>query len=345
MGSTPKRLQEIPMWAKVSPAVFLLVALSWAHWYFVLHDPSLLPTVQRLFFLPLFMASLLFGLKGGLGCAVLLSLNCLPGLMDIGPAVYDSMDLMTHLGLLFLTGIFTGALVDRERRETGRRRKREEMILMGEAAASVAHELKTPLVAIGGFALRMQRDLGDDHPHAEKLRIIVDQVAHMENMLRDMLYFTRPLELNLKTQAIGPLVQEAIALCSAVAEKAGVRLTTDIPDNPDLQPSIDRARVLQVVINLLQNAVQASSPGDEVSVSMKTTSSKVKLRVHDQGAGVTQERLEKIFNPFYTTKQRGTGLGLAISRRIVEAHGGDIKVNSGHGKGSTFEVVLPISQG
>lgn len=334
---------EIPLWVKVTPVVGLMVALSWAHYYLGYHDPHLLPVVQRLFFLPLFMASLLFGLAGGVVCAALLSLNCIPWVFQPDPVFCSRMDLALHLGLLFLTGIITGALVDRERREARNQRRREEMAMMGEAAAAVAHELKTPLVAIGGFALRMQRDLPPDHPNAEKLRIIVDQVSHMEKLLRDMLDFTRPLVLKREPQAMGVLVQEALALTSEAARRAGVDLVADLPAQED-KPLMDRSRLLQVVLNLIQNAVQASRPGDRVQITVRSADGCARLKVSDEGKGIDPDTLDQIFHPFYTTKHRGTGLGLAISRRIVEAHGGSIEVTSLPGQGSSFEIILPLSQ-
>lgn len=328
------------MWVKVAPTAALVVVLIAAHFYFAYTDPGKLPVVQRLFFLPLFMSSLLFGLVGGISCAALFALTCLPWVFGQGALGCDRADLAMQLGLLFVTGIVTGALVDRERREAKAGRRRQEMAMMGEAAAAVAHELKTPLVAIGGFALRMQRDLPPDHPHAEKLRIIVDQVARMEKLLRDMLDFTRPLALKLQPQSMVGLVHEAVALSSEAAKNAQVTLVTEITEE-DLTVELDRSRIMQVVLNLLQNAVHASLPGSTVTISVTKQDEDIRIKVADQGGGISPRHLDEIFNPFFTTKQRGTGLGLPISQRIVQAHGGVLEVESKQEEGSAFTVVLP----
>lgn len=335
-----RRWSIIPTWVKVVPVAMLLAALSLAHYLLLPVRPDLSALVQRLFFLPLFMASLLFGLRGGLICAALICLNYFDFFLVPNPGRAAAFLVILELGLYFFTGALTGLLVDRERREARRLKEAENLALLGQAAAAVAHELKTPLIAIGGFAQRIQRDLEPDHPYRYQLKIIVDQVAHMETLLRQMLDYTRPLELRLVPVKLAGLVAEVFTLTESMAQERGVRLLNQL-NGRGLRVGADKGRLRQVLINLVQNAVQASPRGGEVAVRAQADKDQVALEVTDQGPGIAPEDQEKIFFPFFTTKQGGTGLGLAITRKNVLAHGGTIELESAPGEGSIFRVILP----
>jgi len=336
-----RRWQIIPTWIKVVPIVALLAALSAIQQSNIAHGSLLASSLHRLFFLPLFLASLLFGVRGGLICAALISLNFLPEIMDYEEkALSQRLDIVMEAALYFVTAFITGIFVDRERREVMRMKRAENLALLGQAAAAVAHELKTPLVAIGGFAQRIYRDLEEGHPHREKLRIIVDQVAHMEQLLREMLDYSRPLELRLAAQPLNDLVDEVISLCALPAQEAGIELVKEADPNLDSQP-MDGARMKQVILNLVQNAIQASPRGGRVRLSIRQGPDWVQVEVADQGAGIPREHWDKLFFPFFTTKRGGTGLGLAISNKIVEAHGGTLELVKSNENGTTFRVLLP----
>lgn len=336
-----RRWQIIPTWAKVVPGVLLLAGLSLAHSRFLDTGSPLLAVVQRLFFLPLFMACLLFGLRGGLAAAVLISLNYYQPVIAAQTSGADTLAInLVEVGLYFLTGIIIGLIVDRERGESQRLKQNQDLALLGQAAAAVAHELKTPLVAIGGFAQRMLRESPADHPHHRHLEIIVEQVGHMERLLREMLDYSRPLHLNLASQDLGPLLAECAELTGGLAQDQGVRVVYD-PGPQSACAKVDAARLKQVTLNLLQNAIQASQRGGQVWVSARADGDEVRLEVSDQGCGIPREDMGRIFFPFFTTKRQGTGLGLAISRKIVAAHGGSLELNSQPGQGSTFCVRLP----
>ena len=339
-----RRWSIVPTWAKVVPVAMLLAGLSLAHLLLLPLRPDLSALVQRLFFLPLFMASLLFGLKGGLICATLICLNYLDFFSTPATGRAAAFLVVLEMLLYFFTGALTGFLVDRERREARRLKEAENLALLGQAAAAVAHELKTPLIAIGGFAQRIQRDLEPDHPYRYQLKIIVDQVSHMETLLRQMLDYTRPLELRLEPVELSEMVKEVFTLTEAMAKQRAVRLAEEL-DGRGLEVSADAGRLRQVLINLVQNAVQASPRGGVVVVKALVDNEHIAVEIEDQGPGVAPEDQEKIFFPFFTTKRGGTGLGLAITRKIVLAHHGTIELQSAPGKGSVFRVILPRVDG
>lgn len=335
-----RRWRIVPTWLKVAPVVLLLILLSLIHYQVVHSHPDLVPLIQRLFFLPLFMASLLFGLRGGVICAALISLNYLYLLFMPNQDPHSGLAASLEVALYFFTGAITGWLVDRERREARRVQEAESLALLGQAAAAVAHELKTPLVAIGGFAQRIHRDLEQGHPHWEQLRIIVDQVAHMENLLKEMLDYTRPLELKLDQHDLGALISDVVTLTALPAKEAGVRIRADLP-RQGLIVRADAGRLKQVLLNLVHNAVQASPQGSEVKIGVALEDAEILVQVQDMGCGISPEDMERIYFPFYTTKQGGTGLGLAISLKNIQAHGGRLSVESQPQAGSTFRVHLP----
>ncbi|MFH1034853.1 MAG: HAMP domain-containing sensor histidine kinase [Pseudomonadota bacterium] len=337
-----RRWGILPTWIKVVPVAVLLVSLSWLHAHLPPEYPAWRHVLNSLFYLPLFMASLLFGLKGGLACAFLIGLNFLGQMPPEAEGVEKGrmMAWGLEVALYFVSGLITGVIADRERREAGRLKEAQDLALLGQAAAAVAHELKTPLVAIGGFAQRMLRDMPTEHPHHRPLGIIVDQVGHMEQLLREMLDYSRPVELNLSAQPLLLLVEECLAMLAHLAEQRQVRLETF--NQPDLAvPLLDAGRVKQVVLNLVQNAIQASELGALVRVSISQRGPWVVLEVSDQGSGIRREDQGRVFFPFFTTKRQGTGLGLAISRKIAEAHGGRLEFDSQPGKGSNFRLLLP----
>jgi signal transduction histidine kinase len=336
------RWQIIPVWAKTVPIIAMVAVLSVLHHLPGSHGSVLAPLVHRLFFLPLFMASLLFGVKGGLLCAAVISLNQVPQILGFQMAEMDSrLDAALEMALYFVTAAITGGFVDRERREAERRKQAENLALLGQAAAAVAHELKNPLVAIGGFAQRIHRELEPGHPHKKKTGIIVDQVAHMEQLLREMLDYSRPLELHLHPNPLNELVEEVVTLTKPLAQEAGVRVVEDT--DPELGfPVLDGPRIRQVLMNLVQNAVQASSRGSTVWVYTRREDGQAVVEVADQGEGISAEHRQKLFFPFFSTKRGGTGLGLAISNKIARAHGGRLELAKSDDLGSTFRLRLPL---
>jgi two-component system sensor histidine kinase HydH len=342
LKSLGRRWRIIPTWIKVVPIVLLVAILSAMLQSESAQASIFASTIHRMFFIPLFLASLLFGLRGGLICAFVISLNFIPDYLA-GQKNYLAAHLDTAMEVLlyFLTAVITGWFVDRERREAIRLKQAENLALLGQAAAAVAHELKTPLVAIGGFAQQINRDLEKNHPHREKLRIIVDQAAHMEQLLREMLEYSRPMELRLHTCKLNKLVAEVVSLCSVAAKEAEVTLVQQSDPGMD-SPPLDGARMKQVLLNLVQNAVQASPKGGKVWVITRLDPKYVEVEVADQGPGIPRENWDKLFFPFFTTKRGGTGLGLAISHKIVETHGGTLELVKSNENGTTFRVRLPL---
>lgn len=331
------------MGVKIAPVVILLVVLSVLHSRALAEHYAWLGLVQRLFFLPLFMATLLFGLKGGLLTAAVISLNYYSLLLGQEHGTWGGVaEAFIQTGLYFLTAIITGVLVDREKRESQRLKEAEHLALLGQTTAALAHELKNPLMAIGGFAVRMLREAEDNSRHRRQLEIIVNQTTHMEQLLREMLEYSRPLQLELGRHSLGELAGEVMEMAEPLAESIPVDLVFTEVDGP-VAVLADAPRLKQVVLNLVQNAIHASQPGSQVRVVVRQNGHQGVVEVHDQGPGITNTDQSKIFTPFFTTKSQGTGLGLAVCKKIMDAHGGTLRVESEPGRGSSFLASFPLA--
>ncbi|MCC7495580.1 MAG: PAS domain S-box protein [Fimbriimonadaceae bacterium] len=221
----------------------------------------------------------------------------------------------------------------------------ERLAGIGQVAAHVAHEIRNPLVSIGGFA-RMVGERADQPAYVRsRSAIIVKEVKRLEQILRNVADFTAPGKPELAWLSINDLVRDVISLQQPVFEDTqttvGVTLADDLP-----QVEVDGGKIKQVVLNLVRNAVQAMAPGGQLTVHTGPSrdGKSLEIRVGDSGPGIPPDRLEEIFNPFFTNKADGTGLGLAVSRKIVNDHGGNLIAESRAGDGATFIIQLPLPE-
>lgn len=207
-------------------------------------------------------------------------------------------------------------------------------------AARLAHEVKNPLSAIRGLSSHMAKS-ATDAKVAERMAIVASEAERLQEIVDGFLSFSRGLE-DLKVEPVSPfeVARELALLLETPAGEAGVRL--DVQGSPEVVVNADAKKLRQVLINLVLNAVQASSPGSAVLVEVaQSTSGAATIRVIDRGPGMSKEVLERIRKPYFTTKSGGSGLGVAIARALVEQHGGTLEFESAEGVGTTASVVLP----
>ncbi len=232
-------------------------------------------------------------------------------------------------------------IIQREKAEKNLRES-ESLAAMGRAMAAVAHDMKTPLIAIGGFARLAQKRIEDDSPIQDQLEIVVNETQRMENMVKSMLDFSRPLELECSKGDIGRLVAECLAIVAPLAQEKKIKLCSRLDSDTPAVAYLDFRRMKQVLINLMTNAIQASQEGEDVIIGCDTKGENLLINVIDCGCGIPPDKRQAIFSPFYTSKREGTGLGLAIVKKIVEAHQGHIEISDNPGKGITFRVEIPL---
>lgn len=300
--------------------------------------------VRDLFLAPMLLGAFWFRVRGSLVVGLLTTAALLPAIWSNFHA--DPFLLMVdglEIALYFTVGLALGLLREREHRQLRQIRQAESLAAMGRAVSALAHDMKTPLIAIGGFAAQVRRHLPDQSPDAHKLDIVINQTHRLESMVREMLDFARPVRLNPGPTDPLALVEESLLLAEPLAAKGLVRLRSQCAAGlPPL--SLDRDHLQRALLNLVANAVQASPVGAEVLVSLNRHDSRPELRleVSDQGNGVPPELRSQVFGPFFTTKREGTGLGLAIARKIAEAHGGRLEMRDNHPRGMVFSLVLPL---
>jgi signal transduction histidine kinase len=228
-----------------------------------------------------------------------------------------------------------------ELRESHERLLRSERFAaVGEAAAYVSHEIKNPLMVIGGMAHQVERRLTEDPTCQEKLRIIQNEVKRLESFLGELRDFLRPALPSKQEININDVIMDVVALMGDSIQEKGVVLEEQL--NPNLPPvEVDPNQIKQVLVNLVKNAVEATEGQGKITLSSGARDGQVWFAIQDTGKGMSEDVLEKIFNPFYTTKDKGTGLGLAVINKIITDHRGATTVDSTAGAGSTFTVKLP----
>ncbi|NOY52126.1 MAG: GAF domain-containing protein [Deltaproteobacteria bacterium] len=222
----------------------------------------------------------------------------------------------------------------------------EKMAALGEMAASIAHEIRNPLVSIGGFARRLDGKLDPENPQKRYSRIIVKEVARLEKVLQEVLAFSRSAEPVFQECDVAEVLSDGLEVLEEGLIDCGIRVVRKIGKNiPKVHG--DANQIKQIFINLLSNAQQAMSQGGTLTVECvcDETEGAVVISVQDTGGGIPEDVITNIFNPFFTTKHTGTGLGLAITHRVVEMHGGNIQVKNDPGVGVTFLVTLPAKVG
>jgi signal transduction histidine kinase len=221
----------------------------------------------------------------------------------------------------------------------------ERAAVIGRLASAVAHEIRNPLNFI---------NLSIDHvrskyaPEGERdrerfdrlLGSIKEEIARLNRLVNDVLNFGRPANLNNRAFDLRATVDPVLALVRAQADQQGIEIETQLPEKP-VMVAADAEKLKSCFSNIVINAIQAMPDGGLLSIDMREDAERVVVRFVDTGPGIPEDALDRVFEPYYSTKDTGTGLGLAVTRKIVDEHGGQIRVESTPGDGTTFEVELP----
>lgn len=221
--------------------------------------------------------------------------------------------------------------------------RHQRLSAMGEVAARLAHQLRTPLATALLYASHLARPALAD---ADRLRFsgkVLERLRHLEHLIQDMLLFVRG-------EAAGREVLSASALASDLAQVIEPQMVArglvfSVEDHAgDARVLCSRDAVGSALLSLLENALQICRPGDRVTLALAREGEQVRFVVRDTGPGIDPTHLERVFEPFFTTRSDGTGLGLAIVRGVAEAHGGEAGVKSALGAGSEFMISLPVAK-
>ncbi|MBW2062838.1 MAG: PAS domain S-box protein [Deltaproteobacteria bacterium] len=220
-------------------------------------------------------------------------------------------------------------------------RRAEQLAALGQVVAEVTHEIKNPLMMIGGFARQLIKQ-ADREEDLKKLNIITKEVSRLEALLKELndLYLHRALSL--EEVDINELLRETCALTEQSYKNKGLTVVKDLMPAPALVKG-DRGRLQQVFLNLVKNSIEAMEEKGTLLIRSLLSEDKIEVTIADTGPGIPEEDIDKVLTPFFTTKSQGTGLGLPVSKKIVEEHqGGSFFLTSRKGRGTEVKITMPV---
>ncbi len=332
--------------------------------------------LRRLYYLPILFATFSGGMRGGVAVSVFASLVYLPhaftSLLVQDPA--DALEKGLEILLYNIVAVVAGMLVDRERREReqqerlavrlgaalAEQRRIERQLIragklgaLGEMTAGIAHEIKNPLHALKGTAEILRDAVPEGVPERRMLELHIEEIDRLGQTADRFLSFARPIPADRRPVEPKSLIDRVVSLVSTQARQEGVETVMSTRGDVDL-PKVtgDPDLLVQLLLNIALNGVQAMAPGGGGTLTFSLGTERqggkeyVRVCVANTGPPVPEENLERIFDPFYTTKNGGTGLGLSICSRIADEHEGTLSVrNLPGGGGVEFSLALPAAEG
>lgn len=344
-------------------SVAAIAAVSLLHYETPTSHVWLHPLLQRAYYVPILLMALWFGWRGGILAASISGLFYIPHiLMSWSSHPEYSAAQYVEIGMFFVIGGLTGILADDERmqrkkvEETARKlsevnaqlqasfeqlRRADRLSALGELSAGLAHEIRNPLGSVEGAVQILRRPELPPETRQEFGGLAQREVNRLKDLLTNFLDFARPQTPKRVPTEPSQLLESVCKLAAEMAKMSGIKVRVETATGVPAV-SIDPEQMKQVLLNLVINAIQAMPAGGEVLLRAARKPESVILEVQDQGVGIPPEDLERVFNPFVTTRADGTGLGLSIAYQIVSQHGGHIAAQRNPERGMTFRVTLPL---
>lgn len=340
------------------------VAISLAHYLTPATYVHAHLVYQRLYYIPILLAAVTFGLWGGLAAAVVTAILYLPHIMiHWGHVPLYRSEQLIEIVMFLVIGTLAGALIDRIREEREKQRRTAEELAdayrrlqetfdrlrlvdrlsaLGTLSAGLAHEIRTPLGSISGAMEILESAVPEGDERREFVDILRKEIGRLSDLVQRQLEMVSSRAPEKGPCELGGLLESVLALTRKEAENRGITVGVDVdPALPTVD--IDESQIRQAVLNLVINAIQAMPGGGRLSLGVRRVGDKASLTVEDTGPGLDTETISRVFEPFYTTRNEGTGLGLSIAFQIVNGHGGDLRAENVEGGGARFSMVLPIS--
>jgi signal transduction histidine kinase len=327
---------------------------------------------RRLSYFPIVLGALWFGVWGGLSLAVMSSIAFIPHvLLYIGEGTGTYVSELTEIVLYLAAGTVTGIIAGRESRLRNRYKVLSEKLehsydklhsetqllleveeqlsaaqklsALGELSASLAHEIKNPLSSIKGTAEILLDEFPDGHPKKEFVEILLKETTRLNNTVEEVLGFSRrgmKGEEKEETEPLAQVIDRVSSLLASQLQKKNIQLTVTGWEAGKAY-TVASEKLSQVFLNIILNAIDATPLKGEITIETIKETDGYTVKITDSGRGVSDIFKDKIFEPFYSTKEGGTGLGLSISKKIVESYGGTLTVTDAKAGGACFAVFLP----
>lgn len=342
----------------------LIAGITAAHYgtstdYYYLHQ-----IYQRTYYIPILLAAFWYGPLGGLAAAALTSVFYSYHIVaHWGHSPAYSFNQFAEIFLYHFIGVLTGFLAQAERRQRQalekttaelqrayqrieesfeQMKQADRLAALGQLSAGIAHEIRNPLATLAGVIDILGAEVSAESPKAEFARIGQEEMARLDRIVSEFLAFARPPQPSFEQADLNEIIDSTLVLLNRHAAKAGVTIEPDLGRLPRV--TLDPGQVRQVLLNVIKNSIEAMPSGGRLQVrsSHQASEGTVTVSVTDNGEGIDPAIVDRLFDPFFTSKPGGTGLGLSISYQLVTRHGGTIRVVPNL-KGTTFEIRLPVS--
>jgi signal transduction histidine kinase len=347
---------------RISIAGAAIIGISALHYLTPISHMLVHQLLQRAYYIPLSIFAFWYGWRGGVAAAAFCGVVYIPHILMAWHMYPNYMaSQYIEIVMFFPIGFMIGILSDQERAQrykaeaTARQlgkvyqqlqdsfeqlRRADRLTALGELAAGLAHEIRNPLGAIDGAVQILRREHLPVASRNEFGELAASEVERLKNLVNNVLDFGRPAPPRMIDMDPNVLIHSVMKLLDETAKMAGtiVKMEASVVDAPI---RVDVDQIKQVLLNLGLNGIQAMQAGGSLTYRASATREFVEFEIIDEGKGIAEEDLERIFNPFYTTRAEGTGMGLSIAYRIVNQHNGHILVRKNKGLGMTFVVRLP----
>jgi PAS domain S-box-containing protein len=222
-----------------------------------------------------------------------------------------------------------------------RLRRTEKLSVVGELSASVAHEIRNPLTSLKGFVQLLQME---DSTHNYYYQIMLDELNRINHIVGELLLLAKPQHIKFSRISIQKILNDVLSLLNVEASLYNVQIKKNFPDEY-LLLECEPNQLKQLFINIIKNSIEATKSGDTITITVEPVeTNQLSITIKDTGCGISKDRLERMGEPFYSSKEKGTGLGLTVSYKIVQSHQGTIQFDSEIDEGTTVQMLFPLTQ-
>lgn len=233
-----------------------------------------------------------------------------------------------------------GRLIEQLEESEQRRLESQRLAAIGTLASSLAHEIRNPLNAISLLLAQMERSRGSDEARAKMFDEMKSELGRLDRLVSDILDYARPVSLQKEAINLQVFLQSLTDFYKAILDERKIHLVLALPKG-EIQIEGDRDKLRQAFVNLIKNAIEAMPNGGQIEITLEVLDRGVRCILKDNGVGIDPKTKTRLYDLFFTTKEQGTGLGLSTVKKIIDAHGGKIDINSAPGRGTSIVIILP----